>query len=327
MDAYAALDETLFTVRDCRDGPSVATTLDGYEFECVATAPDGSRAFAGTVESGLLRSTDTGNHWESVGSFENRVTAVAVSPHDATDIWVGTEPSAVYRSRDGGDSWEHCEGLTNLPSADRWSFPPRPQTHHVRWLSVDPHDAETVYVAIEAGAFVRTTDGGDTWERHPDGARRDNHTLETHADVEGRVYTAAGDGYAESDSAGQTWHYPQDGLEHRYVWGLAVDPTDPETVVVSAADSARSAHSPGTADAHIYRKQERSWDLAMDGLPDSNGQVRAVLDSGSRSGEFLALTNRGLFLSTDGAASWKRLAIEWPGAYEEQVGRGLAVVE
>lgn len=324
MDVYAALDDTLVTVTNCRDSPAVASVLDEYQFECVA-ARHGSHVFAGTVESGLLRSPDGGRHWESVGSFEDRVTAVAISPHDPAVVWVGTEPSAVYRSEDGGDSWTHCDGLTALPSADRWSFPPRPDTHHVRWLSVDPHDEKTVYVAIEAGAFVRTTDGGKTWDGHPAGARRDNHTLRTHVDVEGRIYTAAGDGYAESTDRGETWDYPQDGLEHRYVWGLAVDAGDPDTVVVSAANSARSAHNPQTADAHIYRRQGNSWEMAMDGLPDSDGLVRAVLDSSSATGEFLALTNQGLFYSRDAAVTWERVDVEWPERYETQVGRGLAV--
>jgi len=43
-------------------------------------------------------------------------------------------------------------------------------------------------------------------------------------------------------------------------------------------------------------------------------------------GEFYALTNHGLFCSTDGAQSWGELHIEWPDSYRDQVGRGLAVV-
>jgi len=327
MDIYAALDETLLTVQGCRDSPVVRSSLDGYRFECVAATDDQSQVFAGTVESGLLRSTDCGRSWESIGSFEDRVTAVAVSPHDPTEIWAGTEPSAVYRSKDGGDSWKHCAGLTELPSADQWSFPPRPYTHHVRWLSVDPHDSETVYVAIEAGAFVRTTDGGEAWEPRPNGARRDNHTLATHPDAPGRVYTAAGDGYAESFDGGETWQYPQDGLDNRYVWGLAVDSADPDTVLVSAANGARSAHTSETADSYVYRRNGDSWEVAMAGLPDPEGLVRAVLSSAQDSGEFLALTNQGLFHTTDGAVSWSRLDIEWSSNFETQAGRGLAVVE
>jgi hypothetical protein len=331
---YAALDDRLIVGRgECgRDGPGTALAtaerLAGYALECVAAAPRApDRVFVGTVDGGLQRSTDGGDTWEPVGGFEDRVTAVTVSPHDPDVIWAGSEPSAVYRSGDGGDTWAQRQGLTDLPSADRWSFPPRPHTHHVRWLAVDPHDPERLYVAVEAGAFLWTTDAGETWEDHPGAACRDNHTLATHPDAPGRVYTAAGDGYAESTDAGETWYQPQDGLDHRYVWGLAVDPADPDTVVVSAARGARTAHTPGRAESYVYRKRDGAWELAMDGLPDPEGTVRAVLAAGTTGGELFALTNRGLFRSTDAATSWGRVAVEWPDAYREQVGRGLAVVE
>lgn len=327
MRAYIALDDHLLAVEGPRSSTDwqVTDRLTGHSFECVDASPDApDRVFAGTVDSGLRRSADGGETWESVGDFETRVTAVTVSPHDPSDVWAGTEPSAVYRSRDGGDSWSQCEGLMDLPSAERWSFPPRPHTHHVRWLAVDQDDTDRIYVAIEAGAFVVTPDGGETWRPHPEGARRDNHTLATHPDAPDRVYTAAGDGYAESADGGETWTYPQDGLAHRYVWGLAVDSEDPETVVVSAASGARSAHTPASAAAYVYRHTGGQWEQAMTGLPDPEGMVRAVLDAGQRAGEFLAVTNRGCFLTDDRARSWTPLDVELPGT--DQVPRGLAVV-
>jgi photosystem II stability/assembly factor-like uncharacterized protein len=321
---YAALDDRVLVARD---GWSATTVLRDHSFECVAAAPDRpDRVFAGTVDAGLQRSLDGGDRWHSTGRFDDRVTAVTVSPHDPSVVWVGTEPSAVYRSTDGGDTFQQCGGLTDLPSAGRWSFPPRPDTHHVRWLAVHPDDPAHVYVAIEAGAFVRSVDGGETWQDHPSGARRDNHTLATHPAAPDRVYTAAGDGYAESPDCGDTWAYPQDGLEHRYVWGLAVDPGDPDTVVVSAANGAYSAHRLGTAEAYVYRRSDGTdgWVRAMDGLPEASGTTRAVLATGD-AGEFFALTNRGLFHSTDAARSWGALAVAWPSEYE-QLGRGLTLV-
>ncbi|MFB6232728.1 MAG: WD40/YVTN/BNR-like repeat-containing protein [Haloarculaceae archaeon] len=328
---YAALDDRVLVVEGATEGAerewASREALVGHRFECVGASPAApDRVFAGTAGSGLQRSADGGRTWEAVGDFGGRVTAVTVSPHDPETVWAGTEPSAVFRSVDGGGTWAEYEGLTDLPSADRWSFPPRPHTHHVRWVAVNPHDPTHVYVAIEAGAFVRTVDGGRTWETHPEGGRRDNHTLATHHDAPCRVYAAAGDGYAESTDCGATWAYPQAGLDHRYVWGLAVDPADPDTVVVSAARGARRAHWPASARARVYRREgEGPWRVAMDGLPDPEGTVRAVLAAGGP-GEFYALTNRGLFRSADAARSWRALDVHWPADYESQVGRGLAVV-
>lgn len=330
MHLYAALDDRVLSVRDDGDGntPSsfaVHEHRSDADLHCLdASRAEPARVFVGTVDGRLLRSTDGGRQWKTVLAAGDRVTSVAVSPHDTDEIWAGTEPSAVYRSPDAGETWTELGSLTDLPSAERWSFPPRPQTHHVRWIELDPNEAERAYLGIEAGAFVRTTDGGDTWEDHPTGARRDNHTLATHAEDPGRVYAAAGDGYAESPDAGRTWATLGEGLDHGYVWGLAVDPGNPDRVVVSAARGARTAHYPSSARTHVYRRTEVGWERGLDGLPDPEGTVRAVLDSGRAAGRFVALTNRGLYRSVDAAATWSRLPVDWIG--EDSVGRGLAVV-
>lgn len=324
MRIYAALADRLRLIHAERHNgrvavESVSELLVDTSPQCVACAPaTPGAAFVGTKDAGLIRLGD--GEPSRIDSFASaHVTAVTVSPHDPDTVWAGTEPSAVYRSDDGGDSWTHCDGLTALPSASEWSFPPRPHTHHVRWLAVNPEAATELYVAIEAGAFVRTVDGGTTWIDHPEGARRDNHTIATHPDAPGRIYTAAGDGYAESDDGGQSWRYPQDELDHRYIWGLAVDSGDPNRVLVSAASGANAAHRQGKS--YVYRKQGNRWERAMDSLPEAEGTKRAVLASG-QPGEFFALTNHGLFYTADGAASWTQLDVSGTS-----IGRGLAVVE
>jgi len=321
---YAALDDRVLVVAGEGDEWTEHERLVDNDLECVASAASApERVFVGTVGEGLERSVDGGDAWETVLHTDDRVTAVTVSPHDPDVVWAGTEPSAVYRSTDGGDSWAERPGLADLPSAERWSFPPRPDTHHVRWISVDPDDPDRLYVAIEAGAIVRTDDGGETWRDHPQGGRRDNHTLRTHPDAPDRVYTAAGDGYAESTDGGDLWHYPQDGLEHRYVWGLAVDPADPDAVVVSAATGAYAAHDPdGTS--YVYRRTDTGdWERAMDGLPGPEEMARAVLDAHGTG--FFALTNQGLYHSDDGWG-WDLCTLSWPSEYRRQVPSGLAVV-
>ncbi len=332
MYAYVALSDRLLVINRQRLSHCAQTTnwdslvtLEDVQIESLAASPERpERAFVGTVDAGLQRSLDGGKTFERVSDIDDRITALSVSPHDPDEVWAGTEPSAVYRSTDGGTSWQSCASLEDLDTAERWSFPPRPHTHHVRWLANHPEQPETVYVAIEAGAFIKTTDAGNTWIDHPDGGRLDNHTLATHQAAPERVYTAAGDGYAESPDSGTTWNYPQNGLNHTYVWGLAVGPDDPDTVVVSAADSARRAHRTETAQSYIYRREGEEWTVAMDGLPDPEGSTRAVLESGSTPGELLLLNNHGLFRTLDGATSWNRLPVNWDG---NALARGLVVVE
>lgn len=306
--------------------------LTDRDLECVCAHSDRpDRAFVGTYEGGLLRTTDGGRSWERVGATTiepDPVMSVAVNPTDPAEVWAGTEPSRVYHSTDGGASWERREGLIDLPTEPEWSFPPRPHTHHVRWIEVDPHDPAHLYVGIEAGALVQTHDRGATWNDRVAGTKRDNHTLTTHPDAPGRAYSAAGDGYAETADGGESWRALERGLEHGYVWGLAVDPGDPDTVVVSAATGARAAHTYETADAHLYRRTgDAPWERIDDrGVPTGSGALRCVLTPGSAANELYALNNHGVYRTDDAGDEWAAVAGPWPSRFETETARGLAVV-
>ena len=98
---------------------------------------------------------------------------------------------------------------TTLPSSSEWSFPPRPETHHVRWIACHPLEPERLWVAIEAGALVSTIDGGRTWRDRVPGGPWDTHELAIHRKAPDTLRVSAGDGYYESYDAGATWHSPQ----------------------------------------------------------------------------------------------------------------------
>ena len=58
----------------------------------------------------------------------------------------------------------------------------------------------------------------------------------------GGGFLQEGTGYAESPDGGDTWAKPNRGLLRHYLWELvAVDPGDPDTVLVSAARGPRLA--------------------------------------------------------------------------------------
>ncbi|MFN2142629.1 MAG: WD40/YVTN/BNR-like repeat-containing protein [Candidatus Promineifilaceae bacterium] len=299
---------------------SVEQHLEGKNAESIAVDPgDPSRLYVGTRGNGLWRSSDGGRSWEPAGAGipYSQITAVAVERGAGAGpgvIFAGTEPSTLSRSEDGGESWHELTSLVELPSSSSWSFPPKPYTHHVRWIEIDPNVEGRLYVAIEAGALVRSNDGGETWQDRVVGGPIDTHSAATHRRAKGRVYSAAGDGYFESFDGGESWSRKMDGLQHRYLVGVAVDPADPDTVVVSAAAGPHVAYRPEHAEAYIYRKQAGApFELAMAGLPEARGTVASRLATHpDEANVFYAANNHGLFRSEDGGKRWEALAIAWP---------------
>ncbi len=296
---------------------SVEEHLKRESPECLAVDFEHpGRFYCGTWGHGLWRSDDAGRTWHPVGPgiAYAEITAVAVSPSERGIVYAGTEPSAFFRSENGGETWRELSGLRALPSARSWSFPPRPETHHVRWIESDPAVAGRVFVAIEAGALVRTLDAGQTWlDRVSDGPY-DTHTAATHRMAPGRVYSAAGDGYFETNDAGESWSSHTKGLRHHYLVGIAVDPADADAVVVSASPGPFVAYSPRHAEAYVYRKTARdSFQLAMDGLPEGQGTVASRFATPlGELGVIYAANNHGVFRTADAGRSWTALEIPWP---------------
>jgi photosystem II stability/assembly factor-like uncharacterized protein len=335
----AGMQDSLLVLKSSKDRWKVHESLIGTHPESTAFDPNNpGTAYCATFGGGIWKTVDGGQNWDKVGMdfiSSPNVTSVSVSSLErgtegSSVIYAGTEPSEFYRSDDGGHSWERMINLNNLSSSKSWSFPPRPWTHHVRWIESDVNSPGYVFVAIEAGALVQSRDGGRTWIDRVNQGPYDSHTLATHRKAPKRLYSSAGDGYFESFDYGETWNKSIAGLKHHYLYGLCVDRQDPQTVIASASSGPREAHDAENAKSFIYRRSEDfgHWKLISKGLPEPSGTMIAILAASSKNaGEFYAASNRGIFCSTDSGTLWKMLDIPWPREYHSQHPWSLAIEE
>ena len=262
--------------------------------------------------------------WQSVGLTGRHITAITASPVERDVVWVGTEPSEVWLSRDAGTTWEQTGRLETLPSSPEWSFPPKPDTHHVRWIACHHRESERLWVAIEAGALVSTIDGGRSWRDRVAGGPWDTHELAIHHNAPDTLRVSAGDGYFESDDGGATWRSPSAGLEVGYLRSVAIDPGQPEAVVVSASSGPHSAYVAGRSDGRLYRRVAgERWERVRDGWPERASTIAPLLCAGAKHGELWAADERGVHRSDDGGKSWGHV-IRY--ATSPQHLRGLALL-
>jgi hypothetical protein len=323
MQILVATDREVLVIDAERGTSAPARGISDRPTCLAADALVHGRAWCGTHRGGVFRSDEGGRSWQLVGLAGRLIMALA-SPATRDEVWAGTEPSGVWRSGDAGNSWEQTSSLETLPSSSEWSFPPRPETHHVRWIACHPLEPERLWVAIEAGALVSTIDGGRTWRDRVPGGPWDTHELAIDRKAPDILRVSAGDGYYESDDAGATWHSPSLGLEVGYLRSVAIDCEESDVVVVSASSGPHSAYIAGRSDGRLYRRVAAGhWERVRDGWPDPPSTIAPLLSAGTKDAELWAADERGLHRSDDGGKRWRRMA---GYATSPQHLRGLALV-
>jgi photosystem II stability/assembly factor-like uncharacterized protein len=298
--------------------------LDGRPTALAADPHVAGRAWCCTSRAGVFRTDDGGATWSTAGLGGERLESVVASPARRDLLWAGTEPSAVWRSDDAGAAWRRTSRLEALPSSAEWSFPPRPDTHHVRWIAPHPDDADRLWVAVEAGALISTADGGATWSDRVPGGPYDTHELAIHPGAADVLRASAGDGYYESRDRGRTWSRPMEGMDVGYLRSVAIDPGDPEVVVVSAASQPHAAYVAGRSDGRLYRRERGAdWTVITDGWPDPPRTIAPLLVPGADSGSLWACDERGVHRSGDGGSRWRQV---WAFDVAPEHLRGIAIV-
>src|SRR5699024_259233 len=185
----------------------------------------------------------------------------------------------------------------------------------VRTIQPDIHDSKRIFVGIELGGVMRSLDNGQTWEDRKEHSQHDCHSLTMHPTEKNRIYEAAGGGFAESSDGGKTWETKNDGLDpYTYLVSVAVDSSDPETIIASAAKNARTAYVPERAHTVIMRRKNgEGWKILSNNLPVPDGSSAFLLASDTeRDKTFYAVNNTGLYETENGGDHWKKIPVEWP---------------
>lgn len=330
-----ATDAGLVHLRFERTRIDVARSLDDEAVRCLLPGGDGT-LLCGTEGGLFVRDLAPRAQWRRSRGIPDAAPVTALAQAAATGstlgtIWAGTEPSAVYRSSDGGRTWTPTADLTDLPSAASWSYPPRPDTHHVRTMLSHPESPQRLLAGVEAGAVVSTEDGGRTWlDRRPTGPR-DPHALLTGPAGSNHVVAAAGDGWHESLDFGHTWTTPSQGMDHGYVWDTALAAHAGQPVLLAvAASHARAAHGGGVEPPawHLYRRgADGPWTEVRAGLPAAGGRVPSITALPGPVGGFALCTqDLDLFVSNQAGTSWRTLDVAWPDRFQPSGVRSMRVL-
>lgn len=278
-----------------REGPSAPwrvarRTLEGIHVSALLLEPRRGLLFAGVHGQGLYRSADGGHTWEEKtrGLTQEHTYMLSAIPRNGdVDLFVGTEPAHLFRSRDYGESWEELPALREVPDAEKWRFPGEPHLAHVKTLDYDRRDPRTLYVGIETGALLKSTDGGRSWReldsysRPDDQVWKDVHRLVVDPVEPHVLWMATGVGMYRSADRGETWERLSGGKTRTaYPDGCVLSPRDRNVVFVASSDQGphewRTSHHAG---AHVLRSRDggNTWERLTNGLPtDRRANIEAL---------------------------------------------------
>jgi photosystem II stability/assembly factor-like uncharacterized protein len=301
MIVLAASASGLIRVERAGGTWSVERVLSGRDVRGLAA--DAGTVYAGADGTGVWRSDDGGRTWRGAGLEGQRIRSLTAA-HGR--VYVGTKPARVWVTYSGGGRWEP---LAPFPRWRSWfwrSPAELPLTAYVQTLAVSPTDPEILLVGIEAGALLRTDDGGRTWSGHLRRASRDPHVVTFHPADGAWAYEGGGTGPAVSSDGALTWRKSTEGLDRRYCWAVAADPTEPARWYVAAAAGPRRAHGQGHAGAAVLRAGPDGWTIVADDLP----AMPYVLASPASAELIAVLGNGEIRSSSDAGASWETPAVE-----------------
>jgi photosystem II stability/assembly factor-like uncharacterized protein len=276
--------------------------------------PESGTIFAGVNHGSIYASLDGGRTWErrDEGLTEHDVYSLACTRlAGGPRIFAGTEPAHLFASDDLGRHWTELPGL-RAGDTSHWRFPAPPHVAHTKHIAFHPDDPRTMFVGVEQGGLLKSTDAGATFQVIP-GMDDDVHRTVINPQNPDLIHVTTGIGMYVTADGGKTWEQTTD--QRHEIGGypdlLVHHPRRPELMFVASAEQ-----GPGTwfrehyAGSRISTSVDggRTWRPVRDGFPDkplrTAFEAMCLEDWGESFSLFAATATGEVWSSDDGGEHW-----------------------
>ena len=282
----------------------------------------------GAHNGGFFVSEDDGRTWErrTNGLAVEHVFCLRAHTEGVENVvYAGTEPVSLFRSADEGRNWIELPSIRHVPGNEKWTFPPPPHIAHTKSLTFAANDPKTIYLSVEQGGLLKTTDGGLTWReldsyyQPTQRTYRDIHCIVPMPSNPNELFMTTGVGIFKSMDAGETWtHIWDETFRVAYPDQLILSPDDENVMFLSGA-----ARPPSTwrdarvAEGTIMKSMDRgrTWTVKSKGLTEAKRPNFEAMSMATWPGGFALFagnTDGEIYWSADGAESWSLIADRLP---------------
>lgn len=331
--ATRLLAATLQGIHVFERAPGEAWRLAGrklidHHISAILFEPVSGLVFAGGhYDAGLWVSEDQGQTWNpcNKGLESGHIYTMAVQQREeGAVLWLGTEPPMLYKSTDLGKNWTALPGMLKVKDTDKWTFPPPPHIAHVKNIAFHPARPDEVYICIEQGALLKSTDAGETWvdvtgyESDADFFYNDNHRVLIRPSDPDDFLMNGGEGLYRFRH-GEWTHLTTRDDRIGYPDAMFLDPRNENGVIMGGPQNAprkwREQDTPMADPTVLYSADGgATWTGLGKGLPQITGNIEGMgmyvhdgvfsLYAGTATGE--------IFHSDDCGENWSLLAENLP---------------
>jgi len=193
----------------------------------------------------------------------------------------------------------------------RWGFPAPPYIAHTKHINFHPHDPRTLFIGIEQGGLLKSTDAGRTFRVIP-GMDDDVHRTVIDPLNPDQIYITTGVGMYVTADGGKTWEQRTD-LQHEiggYPDLLVLHPRQPQLMFVASAQKGPGAwFQEHFAGSRISKSTDggKTWEAVHQGVPDrlrTAFEAMCLDDWGESFSLFAATATGEVWCSEDGGEHW-----------------------
>jgi photosystem II stability/assembly factor-like uncharacterized protein len=312
---------------------TVLPGIDGQSVRALSQAASNPDVLVAGTIGGVFRSLDGGRGWHRItpedhGELRN-VESVAIDPVNPDVIYIGTW-HLPWKTSDGGATWElihtgmiddsdvftmtvdrwnarkvyatACSGIyRSADAAARWTrirgIPA--SSRRTRSFAQSPDNQDVFYAGTTEGLWI-SEDATVTWRQVTPRSVVVNSVLVLPGGL--LLLGSEGAGVLRSTDDGRTWLTSNQGFSERFVSRIVFDSAGRRVLAGIWGDRNHGG-------VFAAPSPRGPWSRIAPGL-----EGREVLSLAVAGSQVLAGTDDGLFLSTDAAAPWRRLATAVGGA-------------